>query len=298
MAVQDYIFQEETVEKRNFGAWLVAKMVAAGWQQVGSNPPTAVTDPATKFYMMKTKRDADGAEVYISINDYQLRMVHNASYAAILNLILYPDYTPGAAGTTGTSSRSLAQSAGTGTTSAFSFLIAGAAGTQFAADSLMTIRFSITKTNVTLFTRGPSINNVAGQMLFFGLPDFLQKEKVSSGAIIFGSGSAGTLNDQPLVCDSVLGAPVRTSMYEILNYWINPSKSPDAAGQFPLMPIFNGGTDTGLRSRIPSFFLLMDGGVLDRDIIQVSGMNFEIMVAQSAFSSDLNSMKTMAYRIS
>lgn len=298
MAVTDYIFQEETVEKRNFGAWLVGKMVAAGWQQVGSNPPTAVSDPATKFYMMKSKRDADGAEVYISINDYQLRMVHGASYSAVLNLILYTDYTPGAAGTTGTSSRSLTNSAGTGTTSTFSFLIAGAPGTQFAADSLMAVRFSITKTNVTLFTRGPSINNVAGQMLFFGLPDFLQKEKVSSGGIIFGSGSSGTGNDQPIVCDSVLGAPVRTGMYEISNYWINPLKSPDAAGQFPLMPIFCGGTDTGLRSRLPSFFLLMDGGIIDRDIIQISGMNFEIMVAQAGFSSELNNMKTMAYRIS
>jgi hypothetical protein len=296
MAVTDYIFQEETVEKRNLGTWLVAKMVAAGWQQVGSNPPTAVTDPGTKFYVMKTKRDSDNAEVYIALNDVYLRTI-NGTYSSLLHLDLWTDYTPGAAGTNGTTTRGVARAISPLAVPPTTFFPFGYSG-AFPLDTLLSVRFCITKTNVTLFTRPPSTTNLAGQMLFFGLPDFLQKEKPASGGLIYSSGSFNAGNDQPLVCDTTLGTPSVSVMYERTAFWLDPQKSPDASGQFPLMPVFVGGTDTGLRHRIPSFFLLRDGGILDRDIIQVNGMNFEIMVSHSSFGSDVGSVRTTAYRIS
>lgn len=297
MAVTDYIFQEETVEKRNFGAWLVAKMVAAGWQQVSSNPPTAVNDPNTKFYMMKTKRDSDNAEVIVGINDWYLRTGFS-SYSCVLMLDLLLDYTPGAAGTSGTTTRGMQRIVSQTPPGLNSYNITGVSGTTAPVDTLLTVRFCITKTNVTLFTRLPSSMNTAGQMLIFGLPDFLQKEKPAGGSIVFGSGSTNGTNDDPQVCDTTPGTTSLIYMTEKQPSWVDPLKSPDASGQFPLMPIFIGGSDTGLRHRIPSFFLLRDGGILDRDIIQVNGMNFEIMVSALPFSTNLNSMRTMAYRIS
>ncbi|WP_218274905.1 hypothetical protein, partial [Pseudomonas sp. GP01-A3] len=77
----------------------------------------------------------------------------------------------------------------------------------------------------------------------------------------------------PIAVDTPLGVATLTDMYEILGYWIAPPKSPDASGQFSLMPGYTGDANTGLRHRIPSFFLLANGGVLDKDIIQVNGMN-------------------------
>lgn len=295
MAVTDYIFQEETVEKRNFGSWLVAKMIAAGWQQVGSNPPTALNDPASKFYMMKTKRDADNAEAFIGINDYLLRL-GASSYNAVFNVDLLTDYTPGAAGTSGTSTRSLGRLTAHSNNGITTYSIFGQASAAYPVDVLLSIRFCITKTNVTLFVRPPSNLNIAGQMLFLGLPDFLQKEKLAGGTMIFGSGSSGTINDGPMVCDGTLGTASVSLMYEASGRWLDPQKSPDASGQFPLMPGFVGGTDSGLRHRIPSFFFLKPGGILDRDVIQVSGMNFEIMVSQSNVAE--LSTNTFAYRIS
>lgn len=295
MAVTDYIFQEETVEKRNFGAWLVAKMVAAGWQQVGSNPPTALGDPVSKFYMMKTKRDADNAEAYVGINDYNLR-TGASSYAAMWNIDLFTDYTPGAAGTQGTSSRGFTRVNAHSNNATSSYVLFGSTTGVCPIDTPLTIRFCITKTNVTLMVRPPSSLNTAGQMIFFGLPDFLQKEKVAGGSMIWGTGSGGSANDGPLTCDTTPGTSSVAAMFEAVGRWFDPQKSPDAAGQFPLMPFFVGGSDTGLRHRVPSCFVLKSGGILDRDIIQVNGMNFEIMLAASNLGDVVTNV--FAYRIS
>jgi len=295
MAVTDYIFQEETVEKRNFGAWLVAKMVAAGWQQVGSNPPTALNDPVSKFYVMKTKRDADNAEAYIGLQDFNFRN-NTSSYSLVLNIELLNDYTPGTAGTAGTSTRTLSRMTVNPSNGIGTYGLAGINTAAYPLDTPLSIRFCITKTNVTLFVRLPSTYNLSGQMLFFGLPDFLQKEKVAGGSVCWGTGSAGAGNDGPIVCDSTPGTPANTIMSEATGRWLDPQKSPDAAGQFPLVPFFVGGTDTGMRHRMPSCFVLKTGGILDRDIIQVGGMNFEIMSAYSSLADVITN--TFAYRIS
>lgn len=297
MAVTDYIFQEETVEKRNFGAWLVAKMVAAGWQQVGSNPPTAVADPPTKFYVMKTKRDADNAEAYVAINDYSLRQFSSTN-STLVNIDLLTDYTPGTVGASGTSSRSLGRVMTNTTGGISTFCLTGAFTSQISLDTLLTVRFCITKTHVTVFARLPSTLGLLPQLLFFGLPDFLQKEKVSGGSALLCSGSINTNNDNPFVCDTTPGIPSAGSMFEATGRWIDPQRSPDASGNFPLMPGFIGASDTGIRHRIPSFFFLKPGGVLDRDIIQVNGMNFEIVMTQNGLGNDFSQTNVFAYRIS
>lgn len=297
MPAIDYIFQEETVIKREFGSWLVSKMVAAGWQQVGSNPPTGPTDAVgSRFYVMRSKRDSDNAEVILGINDSAQRTAEG-SFSMVLNVIPLLDYTPGASGASGTSTRSLLPMTSGNPQSSISYLLSGALSTGAPHATPLTVRYAITKTNVTLFVRLPATFGIGPQMLFFGLPEFMQREKTTGGSLVSGSGNAGAgSNDEPMACDTVLGVASATAPYEITARWFDPGKSPDAWGQFPLMPFFAGGTDTGIRHRIPSFFLIRKGNILDRDVIQVSGMNFEVAVTQQDLGG-INS-NTFAYRIS
>lgn len=298
MAVIDYVFQEETVLKQNFGSWLVAKMVDAGWQQISSNAPTGPTDTSTsKFYMMKTTRPSDGLEAYIGINDGALRTstsgVHNN-----LGINLMTDYTPGAPGTNGTSSRPLTGNGwintNPATTSTFNNMFKIAPVVVLPLDTPLSVRFSITRTTVTLIVRTPSFYNAAPVVLFFGLPDTFLDEKTTSAAVVFSTFTNGAPNDQPLMCDTPAGVASSTNMYEANGEVLNVYKSPDHSGRFPLFPIYVGDSNTGIRCMTPSIYAMGSGGVLDRDIIQVSGMNFEVVVASSSLVGVGN---TFAYRI-
>ena len=296
MAVTDYIFQEETVLKRDLGTWLVGKMVAAGWQQIGSNPPSGSMDSVnTRFYVMKSKRDSDNAEVIVGLNDYCLRLIE-ANYSMNLNIKPLLNYTPGSAGTPGTSTRGLTNLTPPSATGNNSYILSGSVVTAVPFETPLSVRYTITKSAVTLFVRLPTFFGVGPQMIFFGLPEFLQKEKTTGGSLVSGTGNPGNSNDEPIACDTILGVASSTSEYEIAARWLDPGKSPDAWGQFPLMPFFAGGSDTGIRYRIPSFFLLRNGGILDRDVIQVNGMNFEVAYTEGTLAG-INT-KTLAYRIS
>lgn len=298
MAITDYIFQEETVLKQNFGQWLVDKMVAAGWQQISSNPPTGPSDSSTsKFYMMKTIRPSDGLEAYVGLNDGALR-TSTSSIHNNIGINLMPDYTPGAPGTNGTSSRPISGNGwittSPATSSSFSNMFKIASTISLPLDTPLSVRFSITKTNVTIIIRTPSFYNSAGNLLFFGLPDTFLDEKVSSACMVFCTLTNGSPNDQPLLCDTPLGVASSINMYEVNGEVLNVFKSPDQSGRFPLVPIYVGDSNTGIRCMTPSIYAMGTGGVLDRDIIQVGGMNFEVVVTSGSLVGVGN---TFAYRI-
>lgn len=298
MAITDYIFQEETVIKQNFGQWLVDKMVAAGWQQISSNPPTGPSDTSlSKFYMMKTTRPSDGLEAYVGINDGALR---TQTAGALNNLIinLMTDYIPGAPGTNGTSSRSLTGNGwvtgNPGVTTNYSNIFKIAPTVALPLDTPLAVRFVITRTNVTVLVRTPSFYNAAGAVIFFGLPDTFLDEKPWSASVVFGTLTNGTTNDSPMVCDTPLGVATSANMYEASGEVLNVFKSPDQSGRFPLFPIYVGDTNTGIRHMASSLYAMGTGGVLDRDIIQVGGMNFEVIVSSGSLVGVGN---TFAYRI-
>lgn len=298
MAVIDYIYQEETVLKKDFGQWLVDKMVAAGWQQIGSNAPSGPDDTSTtKFYVMKTTRPSDGLEAYITLNDGALRTSTTSSYNNI-GINLLTDYTPGAPGTVGTSSRPLTgngwPSTSPLTTSTFSNMFKIAPVVTLPLDTPLSIRFAITQFNVTLIVRTPPYYNAAGQVIFLGLPDTFLDEKVSSAAMLFSTQTNGSPNDQPMICDTPAGIATSVNMYEATGEVLNVFKSPDQSGRFPLFPIYVGDNNTGIRHMTPSIYAMGSGGVLDRDIIQAGGMNFEVAVTAATLTGVGN---TFAYRI-
>lgn len=299
MAITDYIFQEETVLKHNFGQWLVDKMVAAGWQQISSNPPSGPSDTShTKFYMMKTTRPSDGLEAIIGFNDAALRTSSTGGTSTNFGMDLFLDYTPGAPGTNGTSTRTLTGASAIGSTPATStnyvriFKIAPSVAIPI--DTPLSVRFVITRTNVTLITRLPSFYNQAGAVVFFGLPDTFLDEKPTGASMVFSTSTNGASNDQPVLCDTPLGVPSNSFIYEATAEVLNVFKSPDQSGRFPLFPIYVGDTNTGIRHMVPSLYAMGSGGVIDRDIIQVGGMNFEVIVAAASLTGVGN---TFAYRI-
>lgn len=299
MAVIDYVFQEETVLKQNFGSWLVSKMVAAGWQQVSSNPPTGPSDTSvTKFYMMRTTRPSDGLEALVGFNDGALRTSAASDASTNIYIDLLLDYTPGAPGSNGTSSRVITGAGTIGSspsvTTGYARLFKIAPGVALPLDTPLSVRFAITRTNVTLIVRLPSFYNQAGAVMFFGLPDTLLDEKPTGGTMVFSTSTNGPANDQPLVCDTPLGVSSVTALYEATVSFLNMFKSPDQSGRYPLGPIYVGDGNTGIRHMTPSLYLMRSGGVLDRDIIQAGGMNFEVAVTAASLTGAGN---TFAYRI-
>lgn len=299
MAITDYIFQEETVIKQNFGQWLVDKMVAAGWQQISSNPPSGPTDTATnKFYMMKTTRPSDGLEAIVGINDGALRTNITSGAGTTIGFDLFLDYTPGAPGTVGTSSRPITAANYIGSslvsTTSTPRIFKIAPPVSFPLETPLSVRFAITRTNVTLIVRLPSFYNIAGTVIFLGLPDTFLDEKPSGASVVFSTSTNGNTNDQPMVCDTPLGVTSSTVFYEATGEVLNVFKSPDQSGRFPLFPIYVGDTNTGIRHMVPSLYAMGSGGVLDRDIIQVGGMNFEVVVTAATLVGVGN---TFAYRI-
>lgn len=299
MAVIDYVFQEETVLKKDFGSWLVGKMVAAGWQQISSNPPSGPDDTSTtKFYMMKTNRPSDGLEAIVGFNDGALRTSASGGLSTNIGIDLFLDYTPGAPGTNGTSTRALSGAGAIASSPAITtnyiriFKIAPAI--IMPIDTPLSVRFVITRANVTLIVRLPSFYNQAGAVVFFGLPDTFLDEKPTGGSMVFSTSTNGNSNDQPIVCDTPLGISSNTFIYEATGEVLNVFKSPDQSGRFPLFPIYVGDNNTGIRHMAPSIYAMASGGVLDRDIIQAGGMNFEVVVTAASL---LGVGNTFAYRI-
>lgn len=305
MAVTDYIYQQETVLKKDFEAWLIAKMQSAGWQQVGSNPPQTANDAnAARFYMMKGKRASDNMDTFVGINGTGIRSRNSVSQSMQLNIVPFLDYTPGAAGTNGTTSKgtppinALIQSIGT---QPYQWTLTGAYNsTIYPADTPLNVRFCITAHNVSLAVRTPLYYNEKGGYLFFGLPDVLSKEKNSGITTVTGSHNASSGNSSFYIADTPLNIPsvVNFTAYETLpNYGLTVPKSPDVNGFFPFMIAYGGDATSGLRLRHPSAFFLKLGGLLDGDLITVDGMTFEILDPQNIMSGSGFQSGYIAYRI-
>lgn len=285
MAVTDYIYQQETVLKKDFEQWLINKMISAGWQQVGSNPPQSPNDTlAARFYVMKGRRAADNMDTFVAINGHGIRSRNNSTFSMQLNIIPLLDYTPGAAGTAGTTTQGATPitHAQTGASSGvYQWSIAGVPGTTtYSADAQLLVRFCITPHNVSLMVRTPVFYNEAGGHLFFGLPDILSKEKNGGATVVTGTINGTSANGSFFVADTPLNMPVGSQYYAITSYSISPPRSPDINGYFPLSVVYGGDATHGMRIRHPSAYFLPNGGMLDGDIIQLNGMTFEVLVPQ------------------
>lgn len=290
MAVTDYIYQQETVLKKDFEAWLINKMISAGWQQVGSNPPQSPNDAlAARFYVMKGRRAADNMDTFVAINGIGIRSRNNATYSMQLNIVPLLDYTPGAAGTAGTTTQGtipITHAQQSPSAQAWQWSIAGNISTSlYPADTQLLVRFCITPHNVSLMVRVPVFYNEAGGHLFFGLPDILSKEKNGGATVVTGTVNGNSANGSFFVADTPLNMPVGSQYYSITSYSISPPRSPDINGYFPLSVVYGGDTTHGMRLRHPSAYFLPNGGMLDGDIIQLNGMTFEVMVPHYRMSA-------------
>lgn len=279
----DYIFQEETVLKKDLGTWLINKMIAAGWQNISSNP--------TQFAMMKTTRDSDGLECLVYLNDYFLKTAADSN-SLWLRLYLQKDYQPGTSGTNGTSSRPVHPSGG----SEYNRSLFRIAQVSFLPlDEPITIRYCITKEFVCIICRPSAYRGLSPELIWFGLPTTWQVERVNGAGIIFATSSYDTFNDNPLITDTPALAAASTYPYELTAYGTLPPKQPDASGYYALASIYLGDSITGMRCKIPGIFALGAINILDKDIIQVGTKRFEVAVCYSTVPG-INT-KVFAYQV-
>lgn len=240
-------------------------------------------------------------DTYVGINGTGIRSRNNAIYSMVMCVIPLLDYTPGAAGTNGTTTKGanpityLVQAPSAAT---YMWTLAGTSNnTQYPDNTPLNVRFCITGHNVSLVIRFPNYYNEKGGYLFFGLPDILSKEKNSGATTVTGSCNGTSANSTFFIADTPLNIPSTTSGYDVLtSYGFTPPKSPDANGNFPFMLAYGGDTSSGLRIRHPSAFFVRLGGLLDGDLITVDGMTFEIIEPQFPMSGNFLS-GYVAYRI-
>jgi len=112
--------------------------------------------------------------------------------------------------------------------------------------------------------------------------------------MIVGTTTLGTSNDGPIVCDTPMDVSSASKMYEASGTIPSLFKSPDASGRYPLINMLVGDTSTGVRHRLPSTYITSINNLVDRDIIQVDGMNFEVPIAAGTIAG-IGQM--LAYRI-
>ncbi len=289
MPVTDYVFTEETVLKKDFGLWLVNKMIAAGWEQVGSNPPPATGNPtATQTYIMKGKRTSDNMLTFVAINDFRVRTLANQAYNMQLGLMPLLDYTPGTTGQVGSSTSNTNLNnvtQGNGQGNQWHYHIVGSyADTTYPLDTPISVKFCITSHNVSLICRVSPYYGRNGNFTFFGLPDVLSKEKNGGATIVTGSHRATGTNTTVQIADTPLNIPSQQSYIDLTVTSLSPPRSPDIHGNFPLMIVYGGDGTSGLRVRMPSTFFLPNGGLMDKDLIQVDGMTFEVLQPQYVMS--------------
>lgn len=279
----DYIFEEETVLKKDLGTWLINKMIAAGWQNVSSNP--------TQFAMMKTTRDSDGLECLVYLNDNFLKN-NSDGWGTYLRLYLQRDYQPGSPGTNGTSSRPVHLSSGTEYDKSM-FRIAQASSLPL--DEPITVRYCITKEFVCIICRPSAYRGLSPELIWFGLPTTWQVERVNGAGIIFSTSAYNAYNDNPLITDTPAPTAAATYPYEVAAYGILPPKQPDASGYYALASIYLGDSNSGMRCKIPGIFALGAPNILDKDIIQVGTKRFEVAVCYSTVPG-INT-KVFAYQV-
>ncbi|ANB66142.1 hypothetical protein GFC29_3817 (plasmid) [Anoxybacillus sp. B7M1] len=285
----DYIFATEQVAKKDFYNWLLNKMIGAGWRNISSNPTSdgdvlqSIGEDGTRNLILNlrpgntTGNTGQGSNP-ITTTDYN-----------VMSYRLLNDYTPGTAGTSGTSSRALASTA-------WETFYVIPTTTTIPKDTILTVRYHVNKNRIILLIETPAAVGVSPILYYIGLPDEFYCSEPNSRGLLIGSTGYNKYSGAVHISDTVgeLASIGTTAGTSNTTYQTLAPKNPNSAGKYIISDIFYGDSTIGFRGKLTGLFALPNQNVLNGDIIKIDTKQYYVAVCQSANN---NAFGTLALAI-
>jgi hypothetical protein len=273
----DYIFSTEQVAKKDFYNWFLNKMIEAGWRNISSKPDTdgdvlqSTGEDGNRNLILNVRPGNTNGYTGIGSNPITTTDYNVMSYR-LLN-----DYTPGAAGTSGTSSRPLASRA-------WEPFYVVPTSAQVPKDTMLTVRYNVNKNRMIMLIETPSAVGVAPILYYIGLPDETYCSEPNSRGLLVAATAYNKYSGSVHISDTVgeLASIGATAGISNNTYQTLAPKNPNASGKYVISDIFYGDSTIGFRGKLTGVFALPNQNVLNGDIIKIDTKQYYVAVCQSA----------------
>lgn len=277
----DVIFTSGTVQKNGVYAMMINAFIAAGWTNISSH---AVTD----FDVLRSPGEAGDKNLIIQIrpgNATNVNPITTTDYN-VMSYRLIGDYTPGAPGVAGTTTRAA---------EAWTLMYIVPTATTVPQATTMTYFMNVNKNRMIIVLETPPAISQLPVMHYIGLPDqTYASEPASRGLLVASSAYPKTnatlhITNTPGEVASETASSTRTLYCELA------PKNPNSAGMFAFSEIMYGSSTEGFRGKLNGIYALPSGGVNNGDIVNVGTKVFRIVVNQAVASQ--NSFSTSVFAI-
>lgn len=266
----DYIFQKGTCLKNQVYQLIIDKLVAAGWEDVSSNP-------ATDFVVLKSTGNTEDKELILNIrptNASNANSVVDTAYCA-MSYRLQDTYTPGEAGVAGTFGRaSLAWTV---------LYIAPVASltTVLGADTEVNYHVYADASKLILTLEYPVPTNFNPQVIYMGLPDSLLVSDSANRGMLVGASAYGIATSSVQICNTSDGVASVTAPYTLATYSLLPPRDPNAANKRMVSSIYYGSGAESYRGKLDGIKCMLNTKVNTGDTVTIGAETYRVLVTHS-----------------
>lgn len=279
----DYIFTSGTVQKNQVYQKIIDSFISAGWTNISSNP-------ATDFDVLKSVGEAGDKNLIIQLrpgNATNVNPITTTDYN-VMSYRLIGDYTPGAPGVAGTTTRSA---------EAWTLLYIIPTATTVPQTTIMTYYMHVNKNRLIISLETPPAVGQAPIVHYIGLPDTVWcTESGSRGLLVASSAYPKTnvtlhITNTPQEVASETASSTRTLYVQLA------PKNPNAAGLISHSEVTYGNTAESWRGKLTGLYQLPNGGISNGDTYNIGTRKFRAIVAQNVASQNSFSSNTFGIQI-
>ena len=278
----DAIFTPGTCLKKELYQTIINAFLAAGWQNVSSNP-------ATDFDVLTSPGEDGDKSLTI-----QLRPTNTSNGNSVIttdnNVCSYrliESYTPGSPGSAGTFGRP---------SEAWNNLYIVPSTSAVSMDTPMTYWLHVNKNRLIIVIETPPATGIGPVTHFIGLPDEVMVSEPGSRGLLVAS-SAYSKGNGVVHITNTPGelAPESTSSTRTIYCQLAP-KNPNSAGRHIMSPMKYGNGSESYRGLLSDLFALPAGSGSTGDIVMEGPKKYRLIVNQNASYNSFPST-TLAIRI-
>ena len=251
----DYLFNKTTTTKGEFLATVVRLLTDAGWTNVSSSP-------ATDFYVLNSKGVNNDKNLFIQLRDYGTQGVGynvTTSNYPVFSYRLIDNYTPGATGLAGTTTRA---------SLAYSDAYIGQLGYDNATitkSDTLELYYYVDANGISMIIRPPAVRSIGS--VFFLVRDnvgAIAKSSDSRGLAVTAYGHSYIMIDDTPDNMARNNTPYIQSVYSAMS-----PKNPNADGIYTMSEIVYGSPSEGYRSRLDGVYALPAQNIIEGDTFKV-----------------------------
>lgn len=266
----DYIFQSGTCLKNQIYQLIIDKLIAAGWEDISSNP-------ATDFVVLKSTGNTEDKDLILNIrptNASNANSIATTDYCA-MSYRLQDTYTPGESGVAGTFGRaSLAWT---------NLYIAPVASltTALGGDTSIDYHVYADASKLILTLEYPNPTGFGPVVIYMGLPDtLLASDSANRGALVAMS-TQGVAATQLQICNTSDGVASVTAPYNLTTYTLLPPGDPNAANKRMVSSIYYGTAAEGYRGKLDGLKCIYYTAVNTGDTVTIGAEVYRVLVSHS-----------------